>query len=183
VLALVAMLWAHRRGLRVLWFSGAGLMAAVVVKLFLVDLAKVGGIERIVSFIAVGVLMLVIGYFAPLMPPPKGDGGIRKHYCGHPSSPQVRRLRPRNCRRTLRCFALPVETPGGDALYRVAIPQAVYESAAFPDLRDLRVFNGAGEVVPYAFRPVERTVESRHRLRCRSFHCVARATRGPTNSI
>jgi len=68
VLALVTMLWAHRRGLRVLWFSGAGLMAAVVVKLFLVDLAKVGGIERIVSFIAVGVLMLVIGYFAPLPP-------------------------------------------------------------------------------------------------------------------
>jgi uncharacterized membrane protein len=43
-------------------------MAAVVVKLFLVDLAKVGGVERIVSFIAVGVLMLVIGYFAPLPP-------------------------------------------------------------------------------------------------------------------
>ncbi len=68
VLALVAMLWAHRRGLRVLWFCGAGLMAAVVVKLFLVDLARVGGVERIVSFIAVGVLMLVIGYFAPLPP-------------------------------------------------------------------------------------------------------------------
>jgi uncharacterized membrane protein len=68
LLALAAMLWAHRRELRVLWFSGAGLMAAVVVKLFLVDLAKVGGIERIVSFIAVGVLMLVIGYFAPLPP-------------------------------------------------------------------------------------------------------------------
>jgi len=31
--------------------------------------------------------------------------------------------------------------------------------AAFPDLRDLRVFNGAGEVVAYAFRPVERNVE------------------------
>jgi uncharacterized membrane protein len=71
VMALVAMLWAHRRGMRVLWFSGAGLMAAVVVKLFLMDLAKVGGVERIVSFIAVGVLMLVIGYFAPL--PPKTE--------------------------------------------------------------------------------------------------------------
>jgi uncharacterized membrane protein len=66
-------LWAHRRGLRVLWFSGAGLMAVVVIKLFLVDLAKVGGVERIVSFIAVGVLMLVIGYFAPL-PPKKTEG-------------------------------------------------------------------------------------------------------------
>ncbi len=72
VLALVAMLRAHRSGLRVLWFSGAGVMAAAVVKLFLVDLAKVGGIERIVSFIAVGILMLIIGYFAPL-PPKKAE--------------------------------------------------------------------------------------------------------------
>jgi len=56
-------------------------------------------------------------------------------------------------------FAMPVEGLGGDALHRVAIPQAVYESAAFADLRDLRVFNGAGEVVPYAFRPVERASE------------------------
>lgn len=56
-------------------------------------------------------------------------------------------------------FALPIEGLGGDALHRVAIPQAVYESAAFSDLRDLRVFNGAGEVVPYAFRPVERSSE------------------------
>jgi hypothetical protein len=56
-------------------------------------------------------------------------------------------------------FAVPIEGLGGDALHRVAIPQAVYESAAFPDLRDLRVFNGADEVVPYAFRPIERTVE------------------------
>ncbi len=55
-------------------------------------------------------------------------------------------------------FAVPIEGLDGDALHRVAIPQAVYEAAAFPDLRDLRVFNGAGEVVPYAFRPVERTV-------------------------
>ncbi len=72
VLALVAMLTAHRRGLRVLWVAGAALMAVVVVKLFFVDLAKIGGIERIVSFIAVGVLMLVIGYFAPL-PPKKSE--------------------------------------------------------------------------------------------------------------
>ncbi|MEO8009441.1 MAG: DUF3999 family protein, partial [Betaproteobacteria bacterium] len=52
-------------------------------------------------------------------------------------------------------FAVPIDGLGGDALYRVAIPPAVYEQAAFSDLRDLRVFNGAGEVVPYAFRPVD----------------------------
>ena len=56
-------------------------------------------------------------------------------------------------------FAVPIEGLGADALHRVAIPQAVYESAAFSDLRDLRVFNGAGEMVPYAFRPVDRISE------------------------
>lgn len=57
-------------------------------------------------------------------------------------------------------FAVPIEGLGNDALYRVAIPAAVYETAAFPDLRDLRVFNGAGEVVPYAFRYAEQTAQS-----------------------
>ncbi len=68
VLALGAMFYATRRINRWIWISGAGLMAAVVVKLFIVDLAKVGGVERIVSFIAVGILMLVIGYVAPVPP-------------------------------------------------------------------------------------------------------------------
>ena len=68
VLALVAMVMATRRRLRVLWVCGAGLMVVVVAKLFFVELAKVGGVERIVSFIAVGILMLVIGYLAPLPP-------------------------------------------------------------------------------------------------------------------
>jgi len=53
-------------------------------------------------------------------------------------------------------FAVPIEGLGGDALYRVTIPLSTYEAAAFPDLRDLRVFNGGGEAVPFAFRPVER---------------------------
>jgi uncharacterized membrane protein len=43
----------------------------VVVKLFLVDLSGVGTVERIVSFIVVGVLMLVIGYLSPV--PPKQE--------------------------------------------------------------------------------------------------------------
>ena len=68
VLALAAMFYATRRINRWIWISGAGLMAAVVVKLFIVDLAKVGGVERIVSFIAVGILMLIIGYVAPVPP-------------------------------------------------------------------------------------------------------------------
>jgi uncharacterized membrane protein len=39
-----------------------------VLKLFVIDLSNRGGSERIFVFIAVGVLMLVVGYFAPLPP-------------------------------------------------------------------------------------------------------------------
>ena len=44
------------------------LLAVVVLKLFVVDLAESGNLLRIVSFLSVGVLVLVIGYFAPLPP-------------------------------------------------------------------------------------------------------------------
>jgi uncharacterized membrane protein len=71
VTALVAMWFAARRELRVPWLVGAVLLAAVVAKLLLVDLSGSGTVTRIVSFIGVGVLMLVIGYVAPL--PGKGD--------------------------------------------------------------------------------------------------------------
>jgi uncharacterized membrane protein len=68
VLALAAMVFATRTGRRAIWIAGAVLMGVVVAKLFLVDLGSVGTIARIVSFIAVGVLMLVIGYFSPVPP-------------------------------------------------------------------------------------------------------------------
>jgi len=68
LLALTTMLVATRRASRVVWIVGATLLAIVVVKLFLVDLSSIGTIERIVSFVSVGVLMLVLGYFSPLPP-------------------------------------------------------------------------------------------------------------------
>ena len=64
--ALVAMWFAAARAARVPWVAGAALLAAVVVKLLVVDLSGSGSVTRIVSFIGVGVLMLVIGYVAPL---------------------------------------------------------------------------------------------------------------------
>jgi uncharacterized membrane protein len=39
-----------------------------VLKLFVIDLSNSGGSQRIVVFIAVGLLMLVVGWFAPLPP-------------------------------------------------------------------------------------------------------------------
>jgi uncharacterized membrane protein len=66
--ALTTMLIATRIRTRLLWLTGAALLVVVVAKLFLVDLSSIGTVERIVSFIGVGLLMLVIGYFSPLPP-------------------------------------------------------------------------------------------------------------------
>ncbi len=53
---------------RAVWIGGASLMAVVVVKLFLFDLANTGTVARVVSFLGVGVLLIVVGYFAPVPP-------------------------------------------------------------------------------------------------------------------
>ena len=66
VMALALMWLSTRRYSRPVWMIGAVLLAAVVLKLLLIDQAGSGTVARIVSFIGVGVLMLVIGYVAPL---------------------------------------------------------------------------------------------------------------------
>jgi uncharacterized membrane protein len=68
VIALTTMLVATRTRARVVWLTGAGLLGVVIAKLFLVDLSHVGTVERIISFVGVGLLMLIIGYFSPLPP-------------------------------------------------------------------------------------------------------------------
>jgi uncharacterized membrane protein len=66
--ALAITVWAARKGSRPLWGAGALLLAMAVLKLFFVDLSGTGTIARIVSFLVVGMLMLIIGYFSPLPP-------------------------------------------------------------------------------------------------------------------
>jgi uncharacterized membrane protein len=66
--AMAVMVIARRRASRRAWFVGAGLLGAVVVKLFMVDLAGAGTLERIISFLVVGGLMLAIGFYSPLPP-------------------------------------------------------------------------------------------------------------------
>ncbi|MDR2216450.1 MAG: DUF2339 domain-containing protein [Nevskiaceae bacterium] len=70
LIALVLMWLAAHRGWRIPWLVGAALLAVVVLKLLAVDLSGSGSITRIVSFVGAGVLMLVIGYVAPL---PRSD--------------------------------------------------------------------------------------------------------------
>jgi uncharacterized membrane protein len=68
ILALTMMLIAARKSNRPVWLAGAALLAVVVGKLFLVDLSRIGSIERIISFVGVGLLMLIVGYLSPLPP-------------------------------------------------------------------------------------------------------------------
>ncbi|BEP62872.1 DUF2339 domain-containing protein [Variovorax sp. V213] len=72
ICGVVAMVLGHARGVRTLWVAGAALLGVVVLKLFFVELADRGGLFRIVSFIAVGALLLLVGYFAPV-PPTRKD--------------------------------------------------------------------------------------------------------------
>jgi uncharacterized membrane protein len=73
VLAISLMLFGNRQRQRAIWIIGAILIAVVVGKLFLVELNASGSLTRIVSFIVVGLLLLVVGYVAPL--PPKQKTG------------------------------------------------------------------------------------------------------------
>jgi uncharacterized membrane protein len=68
IAGLAAMIAGTRLARRSVWMTGAGLMAVVVAKLFLVDLGNTGTLARVVSFLGVGVLLLVVGYFSPVPP-------------------------------------------------------------------------------------------------------------------
>ncbi len=75
LLGFAGMIWGARSTHRTVWLAGAGFMALVVIKLFLIDLGNSGTIERIISFIGIGALLLVVGYFAPV--PPRQSQGDR----------------------------------------------------------------------------------------------------------
>lgn len=68
VIALSGMVAGMRLSRRSVWVASASWMAVVVAKLFLVDLSSLSAVGRVVSFIVVGVLLLIVGYLAPAPP-------------------------------------------------------------------------------------------------------------------
>ena len=54
-------------------------------------------------------------------------------------------------------------TPGSATAYRVSVPLDVYRNVAHEDLRDVRVFNARGEVVPYELETPEPRLAARPR--------------------
>jgi uncharacterized membrane protein len=67
----VIMLTGHKKHIRIYWTVGAVMLAVDALKLFLIDLSRVGTFPRIGSFMALGFLFIIIGYFVPL--PPKKE--------------------------------------------------------------------------------------------------------------
>lgn len=74
-IALGLMIRGYQKAYRELWLVGAALIVLVVIKLFFVELSNSGSLARIVSFTIVGLLLLIVGYFAPL-PPKKAEKEI-----------------------------------------------------------------------------------------------------------
>ena len=73
MLALLFVTLSRKKLSRKLWLIGIILLGAVVLKLAFFDLVDSGTLGRIISFLAVGVLMLVIGYIAPMPPKAEAD--------------------------------------------------------------------------------------------------------------
>lgn len=72
IFGVVAWLWGSRRQQRSVWLAGAVTMAVVLIKLLLIDRDSLGDLFGIASFIAYGILCVVIGYLAPA-PPSRQD--------------------------------------------------------------------------------------------------------------
>ena len=63
---------------RVVWSIGSAVLGINTLKIFLVDLAQTGTLTRIASFMATGVVLILIGYFAPLPPKKTEETGYTK---------------------------------------------------------------------------------------------------------
>ncbi|MCP5162917.1 MAG: DUF2339 domain-containing protein [Hahellaceae bacterium] len=72
LLGTLAMLLGARRYGRSVWIAGACLLGATVLKLFVTDLSGTGTVARIIAFLGVGLVLLLVGFFAPV-PPARED--------------------------------------------------------------------------------------------------------------
>lgn len=66
LLSLIIVALATWRHSKAIWWVGMMILAITIGKLFFVDLANSNSIARIISFIGVGLVLLLIGYFSPV---------------------------------------------------------------------------------------------------------------------
>jgi len=91
--ALAGMWLSTRRDWRPAWMGCAVLIAAVVLKLFTVDLAQLGAPAKIATFLVVGVLLLLVGYISPVPPGNRPDD--RDEVSGEPDLTQATTIEAR----------------------------------------------------------------------------------------
>jgi uncharacterized membrane protein len=73
VAGIAAMLLGKRRGSRAVWIGGGALMGVVIVKLLLIDRQHLQDLTAIVGVLVVGILLVGVGYFAPVPPRAAGE--------------------------------------------------------------------------------------------------------------
>ena len=73
VAGVLAWILGSRRHNRPLWWIGAGLLGVVLLKLLVVDRQYIGNLTGIVSFVAVGLLLIIVGRMAPTPPRPESN--------------------------------------------------------------------------------------------------------------
>ena len=74
LLALSVMVYAAKKSSRIPWVVSATLLGIVIVKMFVIDLSNLTTAHRVISFIGVGILLLIVGYLAPV--PPKTEDRV-----------------------------------------------------------------------------------------------------------
>ena len=78
LIGMLAILYSSRKSMRTLWIAGAILVGIVLLKLIFADLRASGTIERIISFLVVGGLLVAMGYFSPIPPSKEDDATAEK---------------------------------------------------------------------------------------------------------
>ena len=58
-------------------------------------------------------------------------------------------------------YGVPISISGDEPFFKVELPAAVFEGAVRPDAGDLRIFNGDGAIVPFAYMPEPRPERER----------------------
>ena len=73
VAGIAAMLLGKQRGSRAVWIGGGTLMGVVILKLILIDRQHLHDLTAIVGVLVVGILLVGVGYFAPVPPRTKSE--------------------------------------------------------------------------------------------------------------
>ncbi|MFT3735966.1 MAG: DUF3999 family protein [Rhodocyclaceae bacterium] len=76
-----------------------------------------------------------------------------------------------------------LQLEGNQPFYRITLPIELYTGTAYPDLRDLRIFNGKGEALPHAFVRPAMGKEAARSVVLQSFRLSANASTSETPAI